>query len=78
MLIFFLGGLLGILFGSTLCAAYLRQEIAAGVGPKLKHVELQLETIESQLNLAIMTWHAELNARLPTAIPRQLPERNDH
>ncbi len=78
MLVFFLGGLLGILFGGTLCAAYLRQEIAAGVSPKLKRVELQLESIESQLNLAIMTWHAELSARLPGGISRQVPERNDY
>jgi hypothetical protein len=78
MLIFSLGGLLGILFGGTLCATYLRQEIAAGVSPKLRHLELQLETIESQLNLAIMTRHAELSARLPVAVPRPLPERDGH
>jgi len=78
MLIFSLGGLLGILFGGILCAAYLRQEIAAGVSPKLRHLELQLETIESQLNLALMARHAELSARLPVAVPDQLPYRNDH
>ena len=77
---FFLGCLLGILSGGTLCAAYLRQEIAAGVSPKLKRVEieLELESIESQLNLAIMTWHAELSARLPGCISRQVRERNDY
>lgn len=78
MLIFFLGVLLGVLFGGTLCAAYLRQEIAASIGPKLKRVELQLDTIESQLNLAIMTRHAELTARPPGGVPHPLPERNDH
>ena len=78
MLVFFLGVLLGLLFGGTLCAAYLRQEIAAGIGPKLKRVELQLETVEAQLNLAIMTQYAELSARLPGNKPRQLPEHNDH
>ena len=78
MLIFSLGGLLGILFGGILCAKYLRQEIAAGVSPKLKQLELQLETIESQLNLAIMALHAELSARLPVAAPRPLPERDGH
>jgi hypothetical protein len=77
MLIFSLGGLLGILFGGMLCAAYLRQEIAAGVSPKLRRLELQLETIESQLNLALMTRHAELSARSPVAVPSQLPYRND-
>ena len=63
MLIFFLGVLLGVLLGGTLCVTYLRQEIAAGISPKLRHVELQLDTIESQLNLAIMTRYAELGAR---------------
>ena len=78
MLVFFLGILLGVLFGGTLCVAYLHQEIAAGIGPKLKRVELQLDIIESQLNLAIITRHAELSARPPGGVPRQPPEGNDH
>jgi hypothetical protein len=78
MLVFFLGILLGVLFGGTLCVAYLRQEIAAGISPKLKRVELHLDTIESQLNLAIITRYAELSARHPGGVPRQLPESNDH
>jgi len=78
MLIFFLGILLGMLLGGTLCVTYLRQEIAAGIGPKLKRVELQLETIESQLNLAAMTRYAELSARAQADLPRQLGERGDH
>ena len=45
MEIFFLGALLGVLFGGTLCAAYIRQEITARISPKLRHVELQLETV---------------------------------
>jgi hypothetical protein len=78
MLNLVLGGLLGILLGGAACAKYLRQEIAAGVSPKLRRLELQLETIESQLNLVIMTQHAELSAHLPVAVPRQQPDRNDH
>ena len=78
MLIFSLGGLLGILSGGILCAKYLRQEIAAGVSPKLRQLELQLETIESQLNLAIMTRHAELSTRSPVAAPRSLQEYDGH
>jgi hypothetical protein len=73
MLVFFLGVLLGILFGGTLCVTYLRQEIAAGIGPRLKQVELQLDTIESQLSLAIATRHAELSA-YSRGVPRQLPK----
>ena len=78
MLVFFLGVLLGVLFGGTLCVAYLRQEIAAGISPKLRRVELKLDTIESQLNLAIVTRHAELSARPPGDVPRQMPEDNGH
>lgn len=78
MLIFFLGVLLGVLFGSLLCAAYLRQEIAAGVSPKLKRVELQLETIESQLALALLARQAELHASLLAGAPRPTPGRDDY
>jgi hypothetical protein len=77
MLIFFLGALLGVLFGGTLCVAYLRQEIAAGISPKLRRVELQLETIESQLNLAILTRYAELGAHPAGSVPHLLPDRGD-
>lgn len=77
MLIFFLGALLGVLLGGTLCVAYLRQEIAAGISPKLRRVELQLDTIETQLNLAIMTRYAELSARPGGGTLRQLPDHDD-
>ncbi len=77
MLIFFLGARLGVLLGGTLCVAYLRQEIAAGISPKLRRVELQLETIETQLNLALMTRYAELASHSVASIPRQLPDRDD-
>jgi hypothetical protein len=78
MLIFFLGALLGVLLGGTLCVAYLRQEIAAGIGPKLRRVELKLDTIESQLNLAIMTRYAELGARATGSTPGYMPGTDDH
>jgi hypothetical protein len=77
MLIFFLGAMLGVLFGGTLCVVYLRQEIAAGIGPKLRRMELQLETIESQLNLAVMNRYAELGAHCVGSVPSLLPDRRD-
>jgi hypothetical protein len=77
MLIFFLGILLGVLLGGTLCVTYLRQEVAAGISPKLRRVELHLDTIESQLNLAIMTRYAELDARSAGSTTPPRPERND-
>ena len=46
--------------GGALCVRSLRREVAADIGPKLKHMQLQLDNIETELNLAITTRHAEL------------------
>ena len=65
MLIFLVGLiflLLGVLVGGALCVSYLRREIAADIGPKLKRMQLQLDNIETELNLAISVRHAELSA----------------
>jgi hypothetical protein len=78
VLVFFLGVLLGVLFGGMLCAAYLRQEIAASVGPKLRGVELQLSTIENLLGLAVETRRAELYASSTADTSRQPPDRGNH
>lgn len=72
MLIFLVGALLGVIMGGAICVGYLRREIAADIGPKLKRVQLQLDNIESQLNLAIVTRYGELGSR-PPGDPRQLP-----
>jgi hypothetical protein len=47
-----LGLLTGLLVGAVACARYLRQEIAANIGPRLRPIELQLETLQAELNLA--------------------------
>jgi hypothetical protein len=73
MLIFLVGALLGVIMGGTLCVRYLRREIADDIGPKLKRIQIQLDNVESALNLAIMTRYAELSAHSPTDRPRQLP-----
>ncbi|MGH3152686.1 MAG: hypothetical protein ACRDOB_18425 [Streptosporangiaceae bacterium] len=65
MLIFLVGLiflLLGVLFGGALCVHYLRQEIVGDFGPKLKRMQLQLDNIETEMNLAITMRHAELSA----------------
>jgi hypothetical protein len=77
-MLFFLGLLLGVLLGGTLCVTYLRQEIAAGINPRLKRVELQLDTIETQLGLAIMTRHAELSSHSPGCVPGLPSAGNGH
>jgi hypothetical protein len=61
-MVFLVGSLLGVLMGGALCVRYLRQEVAAGIGPKLGHMQYQLDTIESEVRLADATRHAELTA----------------
>jgi hypothetical protein len=72
MLIFFVGALLGVIMGGAICVGYLRREIAADIGPKLRRLQVQLDTIESQLNLAIITRYEELGSR-SAGNTRQLP-----
>jgi hypothetical protein len=68
MLIFLVGLiflLLGVLMGGALCVRYLRREIADDIGPKLKRMQLQLDNIDTELNLAITMRNAELSAWSP-------------
>jgi hypothetical protein len=51
--------------GGALCVRYLRREVADDIGPKLKRMQFQLDNIETELNLAITTRHAELTACIP-------------
>jgi hypothetical protein len=55
MLVFLVGALLGALMGGALCVRYLRQEVAANIGPKIQHIQLQLDNIQAELNFAITT-----------------------
>jgi hypothetical protein len=62
MLIFALGALLGVLVGGGLCIRYLRREITADIGPQLRQINLRIETIESVLQLTLVSRYAELTA----------------
>jgi hypothetical protein len=73
MLIFSMGGLLGVLLGGMLCARYLRREITDDIGPKIKRVQSQLDCIESALNLALLTRYSELSTRFQSEPPGQPP-----
>jgi hypothetical protein len=59
-----LGVLMGVLAGMFLSARYLRQEIAANIGPRLAHIERQLEILRSELNFDAATRLARLDERL--------------
>jgi uncharacterized protein YneF (UPF0154 family) len=47
----FLAVLMGFLAGMLACAKYLRQEIAANIGPRLAHVEQLLRTLLAEVRL---------------------------
>ena len=65
ILIFLVGLQLGALVGAFFCIRYLRAEIAADISPKLKRMQAQLDSLESALNLALLSRYAELGERLP-------------
>ena len=62
LLTFLVGLLLGTLIGGAFCVRYLRREIAANVGPQLRQLNYKIEALESVLNLALVTRHAELTS----------------
>lgn len=72
-MVFLLGALLGLILGGMLCGGYLRREIAADIGPRLKRVQFQLDNIEAALNLAITTRYAELITRSTVDMPVSPP-----
>lgn len=63
VMIFLVGALFGVLLGGAICVRYLRQEIAADIGPKLRRIQLQLENLEAEINLAMATRLTELSRR---------------
>jgi hypothetical protein len=71
MLIFLVGALLGVLLGGALCVRYLRQEVAADIGPRLRRIQIQLDNLEAEINLALGTRYAELSARFSDDPTRQ-------
>jgi hypothetical protein len=70
---FLLGALIGALTGCLICIRYLRREIAADIGPKLRHIELQLDNLESAVNLALVTRYADLAGHPPRRPAPVLP-----
>jgi hypothetical protein len=58
-----------LLIGAAVCARYLRQEIAASIGPRLRRIELQLDTLQAELNLATEARLAALSRRIDEGRP---------
>jgi hypothetical protein len=65
ILIFLLGSMLGMLLGALLCIRFIRQEVAADIGPRLRRIQAQLDTLEAEVGLVIGTRFAEMSAHLP-------------
>lgn len=64
-----LGLLIGLLIGAAVCARYLRQEMAANIGPRLRVIERQLDTLRAELNLATEVRLAALSKRIDQGRP---------
>jgi hypothetical protein len=71
ILIFVMGLQLGVLIGAVFCIRYLRQELSAEIGPKLKQVQAQLDSLEAALNLAVLSRYNE--RFVPDPLPPPLP-----
>jgi hypothetical protein len=65
LMLFLLGTLIGVLMGGALCVRYLRHEMAADICPRLRRLQLQLDNLESAVNLALVTRYAELGSQSP-------------
>jgi hypothetical protein len=69
-MLFLLGMLIGTIAGCLICIRYLRREIAADIGPRLRRIQLQLDNLETAVNLAMVTRYvdlAEIRAPRPQA-----------
>jgi hypothetical protein len=64
VLIFLVGSLFGLLVGALLCIRFVRQEITGELGPKLRQIQGQLNTIEAELTYMVSARYAELNNQL--------------
>ena len=64
LLIFSLGALVGTLIGQGICIRYLRREVAADIGPKLRYIQSQLNNLEAAINLELVSRYTHLSGRL--------------
>ena len=59
-MLFLLGTLAGAAAMFLIRLAYLRREVAADIEPRLRRIQVQLDNLETALNLALVTRYAEL------------------
>jgi hypothetical protein len=61
----------GLLLGALVSVRFIRQEVSAELGPKLRQIQGQLDSMEAELNYAVSSRYAELNAQLSPDQRRQ-------
>jgi hypothetical protein len=71
VMIFILGALLGVLGGGALCVRYMRHAILADIGPTLRRIRLQIDNLESAINLALVTRYNEMELLQARERPRR-------
>jgi hypothetical protein len=59
-----LAALMGLLTGALLCIGFIRQEVAGDIGPRLRRIQVQLDTLEAEVGLVLGTRYAEVSAHL--------------
>jgi hypothetical protein len=64
VLIFLVGSLLGVLTGALLCVRFVRQEVTGNLGPQMRQMQGQLNTIEAELTYMVSSRYAEISAQL--------------
>jgi hypothetical protein len=64
-MLFLLGMLIGTIAGCLVCIRYLRREIAADIGPRLRRIQLQLDNLETAVNLAMVTRYVDVTEIRP-------------
>ena len=62
--------LIGLLAGALVSAKYLRQEIAANIGPRLRSIERQLDSLRAEINLAVETRLVAISKRIEENKPK--------
>lgn len=63
-MVILLGVLIGLLIGAAVCARFLRQEMTGNIGPRLRRIEMQLDTLRAELDLATEARLAALRKRI--------------
>ena len=70
VLIFLVGSQSGLLLGALLCIRFVRQGVTGDLGPKLRQIEAQLDTIGAELSYVVSSRYVEPNPR-PLPDPRR-------